>query len=427
MKNNIGFTMHNWIKDLYPFNRSLTGEGNRKTLRYIKKIIPQLSIKKVRSGTKCFDWKVPAEWNISEGYIENQNNKKIIDFKNNNLHVIGYSKPIDKWINFNELNEHLYSLPKMKDAIPYVTSYYEKRWGFCIKHNERLKLNKKNKYHVVIKSSFSNGNMNYGELIIKGKTKKEILLSTYICHPSMANNELSGIAVTTFLSKWLLQNKNHFSYRILFLPETIGSIYYLSRNYKKMKKNIVAGYVVTCVGDNRCYSYLPSKIENSLSNRAAKYILKRIDKKFKLYSFLDRGSDERQYCSPLINLPIGSIMRSKYDEYPEYHTSKDNMKLISPSGLRGGFVAIRKTIELIEKNFIYVNTFKCEPQLGKRNFYPTLSLPNSTEKIAPSMNLLAYADGKNDLLEISKIIKVDFEDCYHIAENLCNLGVLKKV
>ena len=427
MKNNIGFTMYNWIKDLYPFNRSLTGEGNRKTLRYIKKIIPQLSIKKVRSGTKCFDWKVPAEWNISEGYIENQNNKKIIDFKNNNLHVIGYSKPIDKWINFNELNEHLYSLPKMKDAIPYVTSYYENRWGFCITHNERLKLNKKNKYHVVIKSSFSNGNMNYGELIIKGKTKKEILLSTYICHPSMANNELSGIAVTTFLSKWLLQNKNHFSYRILFLPETIGSIYYLSRNYKKMKKNIVAGYVVTCVGDNRCYSYLPSKIENSLSNRAAKYILKRIDKKFKLYSFLDRGSDERQYCSPLINLPIGSIMRSKYGEYPEYHTSKDNMKLVSPSGLSGGFVAIRKTIELIEKNFIYVNTFKCEPQLGKRNFYPTLSLPNSTEKIAPSMNLLAYADGKNDLLEISKIIKVDFEDCYHIAENLCNLGVLKKV
>ncbi len=427
MKNNIGFTMYNWIKDLYPFNRSLTGEGNRKTLRYIKKIIPQLSIKKVRSGTKCFDWKVPAEWNISEGYIENQNNKKIIDFKNNNLHVIGYSKPIDKWINFNELNEHLYSLPKMKDAIPYVTSYYEKRWGFCITHNERLKLNKKNKYHVVIKSSFSNGNMNYGELIIKGKTKKEILLSTYICHPSMANNELSGIAVTTFLSKWLLQNKNHFSYRILFLPETIGSIYYLSRNYKKMKKNIVAGYVVTCVGDNRCYSYLPSKIENSLSNRAAKYILKRIDKKFKLYSFLDRGSDERQYCSPLINLPIGSIMRSKYGEYPEYHTSKDNMKLVSPSGLSGGFVAIRKTIELIEKNFIYVNTFKCEPQLGKRNFYPTLSLHNSTEKIVPSMNLLAYADGKNDLLEISKIIKVDFEDCYYIAENLCNLGVLKKV
>ncbi len=427
MKNNIGFTMYNWIKDLYPFNRSLTGEGNRKTLRYIKKIIPQLSIKKVRSGTKCFDWKVPAEWNISEGYIENQNNKKIIDFKNNNLHVIGYSKPIDKWINFNELNEHLYSLPKMKDAIPYVTSYYEKRWGFCITHNERLKLNKKNKYHVVIKSSFSKGHMNYGELIIKGKTKKEILLSTYICHPSMANNELSGIAVTTFLSKWLLQNKNHFSYRILFLPETIGSIYYLSRNYKKMKKNIVAGYVVTCVGDNRCYSYLPSKIENSLSNRAAKYILKRIDKKFKLYSFLDRGSDERQYCSPLINLPIGSIMRSKYGEYPEYHTSKDNMKLVSPSGLSGGFVAIRKTIELIEKNFIYVNTFKCEPQLGKRNFYPTLSLPNSTEKIAPSMNLLAYADGKNDLLEISKIIKVDFEDCYYIAENLCNLGVLKKV
>ena len=256
-----------------------------------------------------------------------------------------------------------------------MTSYYKERWGFCLSQDQFNKL-KKGTYKVVVDTTLFDGELNYGELLIKGKSNKEIFLSTYICHPSMANNELSGPTVVTFLAKWLQEiNKTDFSYRIIFIPETIGSITYLSKNYKDMKKKIFAGFNVSCVGDDRAYSYLPSRNGKTLSDMIAKHVLKWIDPNFVEYSWLDRGSDERQYCAPGIDLPIASILRTKYGIYPEYHTSLDNLEnVVTPKGLDGGYWAIRKAIEAIEKNKKYKTTILCEPQMSKRDLYPTLSV-----------------------------------------------------
>ena len=249
-------SMYKWCVDLFPINRSIMGDGVRNTLSYIKKEFPDLEIKKIKTGTKIFDWEVPNEWNVKEAYIEDLKGNRIIDFKKNNLHLMSYSVPIDKWMNLNELNKHLYSIEEQPDAIPYVTSYYKKNWGFCISHNQRKKLKNTN-FHVVIKSSLNPGYLNYGEILIKGKTTNEILLSTYICHPSMANNEVSGPVVTLALTKFINKIKSrNFSYRIIFIPETIGALAYLSYNHKKMKKNIKAGFILTCVGDNNNFSFM---------------------------------------------------------------------------------------------------------------------------------------------------------------------------
>ena len=326
--------MYDWMCDLFPINRSLTGKGVRETLEYLSRLIPDMSICSVKSGTKAFDWHIPDEWRINDAYIEDSKGNKIIDFKDNNLHVVGYSIAINEWLELDELENYLHSLPKQPDAIPYVTSYYSRTWGFCLKHSQREKL-KSGRYRVVIKSEIFCGEMNYAEVLIPGRESKEVLLSTYICHPSMANNELSGPIVTTALVQWLTQQKDlKYSYRILFIPETIGSIYYLSQHYKSLQKKIIAGYVITCVGDERCFSFVPSKNGNTLSDRAAKHVLSHISPDYKRYTFLDRGSDERQYCSPGIDLPIASIMRSKYHEYPEYHTSLDNLDFVTQLDLK---------------------------------------------------------------------------------------------
>ncbi len=316
--------IYDFCKDLWPINRSITGNGVRESLKIIQSYLPDLKIKEIKTGTKVFDWIVPQEWNVTNAWIKCPDGRKICDVNDNNLHLVGYSIPINKLMDFDELNKHLYSLPEQPDAIPYKTSYYEKRWGFCISQNERDTLTT-GKYEVYIDSKLSNGSLTYGELIIDGKSSKEVFLSTYICHPSMANNEISGPAVTTFLGDWITKLKNkRYSYRIIFVPETIGSIAYLSKNLNEMKKNIFAGFNITCVGDNRMYSYLPSRNGYTISDRIAKHILKNIDPNFKLYKWTDRGSDERQYCSPNIDLPVISMMRSKYGTFKEYHTSLDD-------------------------------------------------------------------------------------------------------
>ena len=322
----IGKHIHELAKKLWPFNRSLTGKGVRQTLNEISKHLPRLSIKSIKSGSKVFDWIIPKEWHVREAYIVTPTGKKICDFSKNNLHLLGYSTSFSGELKLSELKKHLYTLPEQPKAIPYVTSYYEERWGFCLAQDQFNTL-KDGIYKVVIDTTLFNGVMNYGELLIKGKSDKEILLSTYICHPSMANNELSGPAVVTFLAKWLLEaSKLEYSYRIIFVPETIGSIAYLSLNYKKMKSKTIAGFNVTCVGDDRAYSYLPSRNGRTLSDLIAKHVLKWIDKNYITYSWLDRGSDERQYCAPGIDLPIASILRTKYGMYPEYHSSLDDLK-----------------------------------------------------------------------------------------------------
>tara|TARA_X000001036_G_scaffold439845_1_gene492640 strand:- start:8787 stop:10154 length:1368 start_codon:yes stop_codon:yes gene_type:complete len=449
-KNKIGKELYSWAKILFPLNRSLTGGGVRDTLSFFKKKIPKLSLKKIRSGTKVFDWKIPKEWKIDEAYIEDQEKRRIVDFNKNNLHVMGYSAPINKFISFSELDSHLYSLPAQPKAIPYRTSYYKKNWGFCLAHKKRKLLDKKKKYKVVIKSKFFNGRLNYGELLLKGKSKKEILLSCNICHPSLASNELSGPIVTAAIARWLEALKKKYSYRILFIPETIGSIAYLSKNYKKMKKLTIAGFVITCVGDNKKYSYLSSRSGSTLADEAAKLAFKRNNIKFKKYSYLSRGSDERQYCSPGIDLPVCSIMRSKYGTYPEYHTSLDNLSFISSEGLQGSFNLIKKIIEIIEmgtilkkykcNNFqknkknlknikknkkLLISTKLCEPFMSKYNLRSTIGGGKLNHDSKLFSDLLAFSDGKKNLHELSRIIKTDYLNTCKISKKLIKLKLLK--
>ena len=343
-----GKKMYELAGELFPVCRSITGEGTRMTLKRIQQEIPQMTINEVPSGSKVFDWTIPNEWKVEDAYIEDESGCKILDFKENNLHIVGYSIPIDKWVSLEELDKHLYSLPDHPDWIPYVTSYYKERWGFCMTHNQRTSL-KDGKYHVVVKSELFKGSLSYGELLIPGKIDKEIFLSTYVCHPSMANNELSGPMVQMELAKWIFSNTNRkYSYRLIWIPETIGSITYLSRNLDCMKNKVVAGYNLTCVGDDRCVSYLSSKFGNTLADKAALNVLHFMAPNYVSYDYLHRGSDERQYNAPGVDLPVCSVCCSKFHEYPEYHTSADDMSLISPKGLQTAFNIYKEIIQSIE-------------------------------------------------------------------------------
>ena len=405
----IGEKMYQWAEDLFPINRSITGQGVRATLDYIKEFLPALNIESITSGTPVFDWVVPDEWEVSEAYILSSDGEKVVDFKENNLHLVGYSTAVDQVLCFDELKEHLYYLEELPEAIPYITSYYKRQWGFCISYQQFLEMSKKpeEKFKVVIKSRHFSGCLNYGVLLIPGESKQEIFLSTYICHPSMANNELSGPVVTMALAQELLKSKtpHRYSYRIIFIPETIGSISYLSLHLETLKRHVIAGFNITCVGDDRDISFMPSRLGNTLADRAALHALNYLAKDYKSYSFLDRGSDERQYCSPGVDLPVCSIMRSKYGEYPEYHTSLDDLSLISPRGLQVSFDIIKCAIECVEQNRLLKTSVLCEPQLGKRGLYPTVSTRDSHSKVRDMMNLIAYCDGNTDLIDISEKIQ----------------------
>jgi aminopeptidase-like protein len=422
----VGESMYAWAKDLFPLNRSLTGPGVRETLVYLGKLLPDLTIHEVPSGTAAFDWTVPDEWNIRDAYIVDESGKRVVDFQQHNLHVVGYSEPVDIWLDRDELEQYLYSLPDQPDAIPYITSYYKRRWGFCLTHNQRRAL-PPGRYHAVVDSDLKPGVLNYAELILPGETDKEVLLSTYICHPSMANNELSGPVVTTALAQWLQSlEKRRYTYRIVFIPETIGSIVYLNQNIDELKRQVVAGFNITCVGDDRCYSYLPSRAGNTLSDQVAVHVLKHTDENFKHYTWLDRGSDERQYCAPGVDLPIATIMRSKYGEYPEYHTSLDNFDVVTSRGLEGGFIALQRAIETIEQNVYLKTTVLGEPQLGKRGLYPTLSTKASGEQVRAMMNLISYCDGSRTLLEIANLIDEPFWELMPLVDKLVAHGLLEK-
>jgi aminopeptidase-like protein len=420
----IGDLMYALLRRLFPICRSITGDGVRKTLHIIAEELPGMTIHEIPSGTQVFDWVVPREWNVRDAYVLDPDANKIIDFAESNLHLVGYSIPVRLEVSLSELQEHLYSLPDQPDAIPYITSYYQERWGFCVTHRQREMITKEGKYTVVIDSELKDGHLTYAELRIPGEHKDEIFFSTYICHPSMANNELSGPTVTTFLAKWLFSQKRKYSYRIVFVPETIGSISYLSRNLDEMQRRVIAGYNLTCVGDDRSYSFLPSRQEDSLSDRTALHVLKHLHPDFVRYTYLDRGSDERQYCAPGVDLPVASVMRSKYGTYPEYHTSLDDLTLVTPSGLYGAYEVLCKCVECIEADERLEVTVLCEPQLGKRGLYPTLSTKQANVRVRDMMNLIAYCDGTRTLLEIAEKVNVPMWNLIPVAETLKSQGLL---
>lgn len=396
---------------LWFINRSLTGDGNRDTLKILSEIA-DIKISEIPSGTKCFDWNVPPEWNVKEAWVKDSSGKKIIDFKENNLHLLSYSEKFSGKLTLSELKKNLYSIPEQPDVIPYLTSYYKSRWGFCLTDHQLQSL-KEEAYEVFIDSELNpEGSMTVGEAILKGDTDEEVLLSTYICHPSMANNELSGPLVTAFIYKELKKKKNRrYTYRMLFLPETIGSIWFLSMNGEKLKEKLAAGYVVTCIGDKGDFTYKRSRQGNSLADRAAELVLLQTEKNYITEEFFPTGSDERQYCSPGFNLPVGSLMRTRYGKYKEYHTSADNKEFISFEALEKSVKKYLEIIDVIENNFTYVNRLPyCEPQLGKRDLYPTLgSQKDTAEFVNAIMWILNLSDGTNDLIGISKRSKLPFK------------------
>jgi len=397
--------MYKWAKYLFPINRSLTGEGVRQTLNYIKKNVkPNLRIYKISSGKKIYDWRVPLEWKVTEALINDSKGKNVINFKKNNLHIVGYSTPVNKKIKFAELKKNLHYLKDLPNAIPYRTSYYRKTWGFCLSYNQFKKMDKNLIYKVKINSKLFKGKLNYGEIFIKGKLKKEILFSTNICHPSMGNNELSGPVLAMQLANLIYKKKRKFSYRIIFIPETIGAIIFLKKNIKTLKKNLLAGFVLSCVGDNKNFSKISSRLGNTLADRMLENIFKISNIKYKNYSFLERGSDERQFCSPGVDLPVCSFLRTKHGKFKEYHTSIDDLNFISKKGLLESFKILKKLIFEFEKLKFYKVKKKCEPFLTKYNLKKSLSGEKKMNfKTKSLIDTIAYCDGTNSLKDISKI------------------------
>ena len=413
-----GKTMYQLAAKMFPICRSITGNGFRESLEMLREAVPEIKVYEVPTGTAVFDWTVPKEWNIRGGGIYRLNGDKVIDFKDSNLHIVGYSLPIDKVVSREELLEHVYTMPDQPDWIPYVTSYYKERWGFCMTENQKQTLTDET-YHVVIDSTLEDGSLTYGELIVPGQTDDEILFSSYLCHPSMANDDLSGPVVLTELMKYVQQMKDRrYTYRFVINPETIGAITYISRNLDALLKHVKAGFVLSCVGDDRTYSYLATKYGDTLTDRVMQNVLKFHFPEYKKYSFLDRGSDERQYGSAGVNLPVCGFCRSLYTRYPEYHTSADNMDLISSEGLQGAYDVMVKVIMALENNYHYTMTCQCEPQLGKRGLYPTISYRGSHDSVNVIRDFTAYADGSHDLIDISNIINVPIDILIDIKNKL---------
>ncbi|MUG98024.1 DUF4910 domain-containing protein [Scytonema sp. UIC 10036] len=423
--NDISYQMYKLISDLYPICRSITGDGLRKTLEIIHKYIP-LVMHNIPTGTQVFDWTVPKEWNIKDAYIKNSQGEKIIDFDRSNLHVVNYSVNIHEKMPLKDLQGHLFTLRDRPDWIPYRTSYYKENWGFCLSHNQLLNL-KEEEYEVYIDSSLENGHLTYGEYYIRGEKADEVLISCHICHPSLCNDNLSGIALATFLAKHLSQLSPSYSYRFLFIPGTIGSITWLALNEANVDK-IKHGLVVTCVGDPGKSHYKKSRRGNADIDKAVIHMLKHSNQDYEILEFSPYGYDERQFCSPGFNLPVGCFMRSPHGTYPQYHTSADNLDLVKPQYLADSFSKILSVLQIIENNKKYLNQNpKCEPQLGKRGLYSAIGGQTDTKKNEMAMLwILNLSDGEHTLLDISEKSGLEFDLIKKTADTLLQFNLLKE-
>lgn len=415
--NVIGQDIFALCERLYPICRSITGNGVRQTLAILQEHI-DLKIHEVPSGTAVFDWTVPKEWNIKDAWVKDEKGNKIIDFKNHNLHILNYSIPVHKKMSLAALKEHLYTLPDQPDLIPYRTSYYDENWGFCITHDQLQSL-KEGEYEVYIDATLEKGHLSYGELYIPGATADEVLFSAHICHPSLANDNLSGISILTFLAQWLSQQKNRYSYRFLFIPGTIGSITWLALNEEKTN-NIKHGLVASLLGDSGGFTYKKSRQGNAEIDRVVSHLIQYGGFPGSIIDFIPYGYDERQFCSPGFNLPIGNLTRSQFGQYPEYHTSADDLNLIRPTCLAASFQLYQQVVEVVEKNLFYKNLYpKCEPQLGKRGLYSAIGGNAQSKEMQMAMFwILNLADGNHSLLDMAERSGCSFQLISKVAQIL---------
>lgn len=423
----LGEAMHGWARALFPLPRSLTGPGVRATLDYLGGLLPGLSVHEVPTGTPALDWEVPEEWTLREAWIDDTDGRRLIDARNRWLHVVGYSEPVDAVLSREELEPHLHVHPRLPEAIPFVTSYYQRRWGFCLSQRQKEALGP-GPFRVRIDSSLGPGSLSYADLVLPGDSDREVLLTTYVCHPDMGNNELSGPVVAAALARWLaaLPQRRH-TYRFVFGPETLGAAVYLSRHMDHLKAHVDAAFVLTCVGDDRAHGFLPSRLGDTLADRVGRHVLRHLAPGFTEYSFRDRGSDERMYGSPLVDLPVVSVMRSKYGTYPEYHSSLDDLGLISPAGLAGGFAALAGCIATLEANRRYLATLPGEPRLGPRGLKPTLSRTAGRNLSHDLMDVYFYCDGRHDLLAVAERLNMPMEQVAGLADQLAQHGLIDPV
>jgi aminopeptidase-like protein len=421
----IGGELHRFARELYPICRSITGDGIRGTLGMIGERIP-LQISEVSTGTAAFDWTVPKEWNVRDAYIKNAAGERVVDFQQSSLHVLNYSTPIHTKLPLNKLQEHLFTLPDRPDWIPYRTSYYKPEWGFCLTHKQMLALNEE-EYEVCIDTTLEDGHLTFGECYLPGKSSEEVLVSVHACHPSLANDNLSGLTVATSLARLLVGKELRYSYRFLFIPGTIGAITWLARN-RETADRIKHGLVLTCIGDAGGFHYKKSRRGNAEIDRAAAHVLRHCGETSAVLEFSPYGYDERQYCSPGFNLPVGCLMRSVWGTFPEYHTSADNLDFIHPEQLARSLRVCASIVDVLENNRSYRNQNPCcEPQLGRRNLYRGTGGESIDVEINARLWVLNLSDGEHSLLDIAERSGLPFAAIHGAAELLCEHGLLAEI
>ncbi len=418
----LGEELHGFATELYPICRSITGDGIRQTLQKISERIP-LHISNVASGTAVFDWTVPREWNIRDAWIEDAQGRRVVDFREHNLHVVNYSVPVRRRMSLEELKPHLHSLPDRPEWIPYRTSYYAEDWGFCLAHEKLASLNE-GEYEVCIDSTLEDGSLCYGECLLPGQSSEEVLISVHACHPSLANDNLSGITVAAALAQMLAHQDRRYSYRFVFIPGTIGAITWLARN-ENAADRVRHALVLTCIGDAGGFHYKKSRRGNAEIDRAMAHALRHCGENFEVVEFSPYGYDERQYCSPGFNLPAGCLMRSMWGTFPEYHTSADNLGFIQPGQLARSFALCASAIDILETNRTYLNLKPfCEPQLGRRGLYRSTGGEEIGQQIHARLWVLNLSDGEHSLLDIAERSGLPFAVIHSATELLRENGLL---